>query len=125
LHLRITANRPKRENYISFSQVGSRGLPEEGYRLVIGAKTIRVIGQPARLFYGMQTLTQLRADAFVEVVDATPADSQLLGVITGRGLLCMNCITTRADGLAFSLETTKYHPDRYRFRAILERRAGT
>jgi len=40
-------------------------------------------------------------------------------------LLCMNCITTRADGLSFSRETTRYHPDRYRFRAILERRAAT
>jgi hypothetical protein len=30
----------------------------------------------------------------------------------------------RADGLPFSLETTKYHPDRYRFRAVLERRAA-
>ena len=59
LHLRITVNRPKRENFISFSQVDSRGLPEEGYRLVIGAKSIRVIGQPAGLFYGMQTLAQL------------------------------------------------------------------
>src|SRR6266853_92763 len=59
LHLRITVNRPELENYISFSQVDSRGLPEEGYRLVIGAKSIRVIGQPAGLFYGMQTLAQL------------------------------------------------------------------
>ena len=65
-----------------------------------------------------------RADAFVEVLDATAADAELLGVVTGRGLLCMNCITTRSDGLPFSLETTKYHPDRYRFRAILEHRAG-
>jgi DNA-binding GntR family transcriptional regulator len=64
-----------------------------------------------------------RAEAFVEVVDATAADAELLGVIVGRGLLCINCVTARADGLAFSLETTKYHPDRYRFRAILERRA--
>src|SRR3984893_5260423 len=59
LHLRITVNRPKRGNFISFSQVDSRGLPEEGYRLVIAPKSIRVIGQPAGLFYGMQTLTQL------------------------------------------------------------------
>lgn len=65
-----------------------------------------------------------RADAFVEVVDATAADAQLLGVEPGRGLLCINCITARADGLTFSLETTKYHPDRYRFRAVLERRAA-
>lgn len=65
-----------------------------------------------------------RADAFVEVVEATAADAELLGVAPGRGLLCINCITARADGLTFSLETTKYHPDRYRFRAVLERRAA-
>src|SRR6266480_378095 len=59
LHLRVTVNRPKRENFISFSQAGSRSLPEEGYRLVIAPKSIRVIGQPAGLFYGMQTLRQL------------------------------------------------------------------
>src|SRR6266853_3152670 len=59
LHLRITVNRPKRENFISFSQVGSRSSPAEGYRLVITPKSIRVTGQPAGLFYGMQTLTQL------------------------------------------------------------------
>jgi len=59
LHLRVTVNRPKRENFISFSQAGSRSLPEEGYRLLIAPKSIRVIGQPAGLFYGMQTLRQL------------------------------------------------------------------
>lgn len=58
-HLHMTAAPPKGENYISFSQAGSRGLPEEGYRLVIGPENIRVTGQPTGLFYGMQTLTQL------------------------------------------------------------------
>ena len=72
-----------------------------------------------------QGIDHTRADAFFEVVDATPADAQLLGVVACRGLLCMNCITTRADGLSFGLETTMYHPDRYWFRAILELRAGT
>jgi GntR family transcriptional regulator len=71
-----------------------------------------------------QGIKPMRADALVEVVDATPADAQLLGVQPGRGLLCLNCVTVREDGQAFSLETTKYHPDRYRFRAVLERRAG-
>jgi GntR family transcriptional regulator len=70
-----------------------------------------------------QCIYPTRAEAFVEVVDATSADADLLGVVVGRGLLCINCVTARADGLAFSLETTKYHPDRYRFRAVLERRA--
>src|ERR1700730_4766094 len=40
LHLLITVDRPKRENFISFSQVGSGSLPSEGYRLVVGAKSI-------------------------------------------------------------------------------------
>src|SRR5712671_1514082 len=59
LHLRITDNPPKRENFISFSQAGSRSLPAEGYRLVVAPKSIRVTGQPAGLSYGMQSLTQL------------------------------------------------------------------
>ena len=62
------------------------------------------------------------ADAYVDVVDATEADASLLGVATGRGLLRMNCVTTDADGVAISLETSMYHPDRYRFRAILHKR---
>jgi GntR family transcriptional regulator len=63
------------------------------------------------------------ADAYVDVVDATKADAKLLGVATGRGLLRMNCVTSDAEGVAISLETSMYHPDRYRFRAILEKRA--
>ncbi|HKQ12634.1 MAG TPA: family 20 glycosylhydrolase [Steroidobacteraceae bacterium] len=59
LQLQITGARPGNRNYISFSQAGSKGLPEEGYRLVIGPGDIRVTGQAAGLFYGMQTLTQL------------------------------------------------------------------
>ena len=47
---------------------------------------------------------------------------ELLGVTPGRGLLRMNCVTTGADGIAISLETSMYHPDRYRFRAILHKR---
>jgi hexosaminidase len=74
LHLRITANRPKRENYISFSRVGSRGLPEDGYRLVIGANSIRVIGQPAGLFYGMQTLTQLLPSGLQPAIELPDLD---------------------------------------------------
>jgi GntR family transcriptional regulator len=71
-----------------------------------------------------QGINPSRADAFVEVVDATATDAVLLGVVPGRGLLCISCVSVRADGLAFSLESTKYHPDRYRFRAVLERRAA-
>jgi GntR family transcriptional regulator len=63
------------------------------------------------------------ADAYVDVVDATEAEASLLGVATGRGLLRMNCVTTGADGVAISLESSMYHPDRYRFRAILHKRS--
>jgi GntR family transcriptional regulator len=71
-----------------------------------------------------QGVIPTRADAFVEVVDATAHDAELLGISTGRGLLHLQCVTTGADGAPISLETTRYHPDRYRFRAILERRVG-
>ena len=69
-----------------------------------------------------QGIVPTRADAFVEVVDATAEAADLLGVKLGRGLLHMNCVTTGADGLVISLENTRYHPDRYRFRATLDRR---
>lgn len=58
-HLEIDATAPKRGRYISFTQVGGRNLPAEGYRLVVTPLEIRVVGQPAGLFYGMETLTQL------------------------------------------------------------------
>ena len=57
--LQITGTRPKHQNYISFSQQGSRDLPEEGYRLVVASDRIAVTGRGPGLFYGMQTLTQL------------------------------------------------------------------
>ena len=63
------------------------------------------------------------ADAYVDVVDASEAEAGLLGVAAGRGLLRMNCVTTGADDVPISLETSLYHPDRYRFRAILHKRA--
>lgn len=71
-----------------------------------------------------QGVIPTRADAFVEVVDATAEDAALLGVHVGRGLLRMSCITTAADGNCISLESSRYHPDRYRFRATLQRRSG-
>ncbi len=58
-HLEIETTAPKRGRYISFTQVGDRNLPAEGYRLVVTPLEIRVVGQPAGLFYGMETLTQL------------------------------------------------------------------
>jgi len=63
------------------------------------------------------------ADAFVDVIDASESEAGLLGVAPGRGLLRLNCVTTGADGVVISLETSMYHPDRYRFRAVLHKRA--
>jgi GntR family transcriptional regulator len=63
------------------------------------------------------------ADAFVDVVDASEAEADLLGVTPGRGLMRLNCVTTGSDGVVISLETSMYHPDRYRFRAVLHKRA--
>jgi hexosaminidase len=58
-HLKIETTAPKGGRYISFTHVGARSLPPEGYRLVVAPAEIRVVGQSAGLFYGMQTLTQL------------------------------------------------------------------
>ena len=69
-----------------------------------------------------QGIVPMLADAYVDVVDATEAQAGLLGVTTGRGLLRMNCVTTGADELPISLESSMYHPDRYRFRALLHKR---
>ena len=69
-----------------------------------------------------QGITPTVADAYVDVVDATESEAGLLGVAPGRGLLRMNCVTTGADELPISLESSMYHPDRYRFRAILHKR---
>src|SRR6266481_6234563 len=49
-HLHITATPRQGENYISFNQAGTEGLPEEGYRLVVGPESIRVTGRAAGLF---------------------------------------------------------------------------
>jgi hexosaminidase len=61
-HLKIEATAPKSGRYISFSHLGSRNLPAEGYRLLITPGEIRVVGQSAGLFYGMQTLTRCAVD---------------------------------------------------------------
>ena len=58
-HLTSEAKAGRRGNYIVFTQTGSQNLPLEGYQLVIKPGKITIVGQPAGLFYGMQTLLQL------------------------------------------------------------------
>jgi GntR family transcriptional regulator len=70
-----------------------------------------------------QGIVPTQADAYVDVVDSSDAEALLLGVDTRRGLLRMNCVTLGADDLPISLETSLYHPDRYRFRAVLHKRS--
>ena len=87
LHLKTSATRAGGRNYISFSQSGSRALPEEGYRLRIEPQSIRVTGRPAGLFYGMQTLTQLlplELKPTIELPSLEIADQPRFGY---RGLL--------------------------------------
>ena len=58
-HLTSEAKAARRGNNIVFTQTGSQNLPLEGYHLVIKPGKITIVGQPAGLFYGMQTLLQL------------------------------------------------------------------
>jgi hexosaminidase len=46
-------------NSIVFTEKGTEGLPEQGYRLTITPQQIIVAGKGAGLFYGIQTLLQL------------------------------------------------------------------
>jgi len=59
LRLRVVGVSTPRGNVIVFDRNRSGTLPAEGYRLSVGPDRIRVSGQAAGLFYGMQTLTQL------------------------------------------------------------------
>ncbi|HEY7482463.1 MAG TPA: family 20 glycosylhydrolase [Gemmatimonadales bacterium] len=63
---------------IEFTSAGSESLPPEGYRLVVEPNRVRIVGRPAGLFYGMQTLTQLlapgtRPPLALEAVEITDA----------------------------------------------------
>lgn len=68
-------------------------------------------------------LAPWRASVLVDVVAAEADETELLGVAVGRGLLRLVGVTTDRHGVPVCLDHVRYHPDRYRFRAILERRA--
>ena len=59
VRLRFAPNSSRGGNLIIFSRQRNSRLPPEGYHLFIGQKSIHLSGEPAGLFYGMQTLTQL------------------------------------------------------------------
>jgi GntR family transcriptional regulator len=63
-----------------------------------------------------------RSHVYVDVALAQDEDVELLGVEPGRGLLQVSALTTDASGAALCLDDMRYHPDRYRFQAVLERR---
>jgi hexosaminidase len=87
VRLPIGSKRLEDRNSISLTQDGSRALPEEGYRLVVEPKQIRLIGRPAGLFYGVQTLLQLlpaAATPTMEIPGLEITDSPRFGY---RGVL--------------------------------------
>ena len=87
LRLRLVGVPPPRGNLIVFDRDRSGTLPEEGYRLSVGPDRVRVSGQAAGLFYGMQTLTQLlpaQQQAAVELPGLEITDYPRFGY---RGLL--------------------------------------
>ncbi len=60
LHSEIKANSGQAvSNSIVFTDKGTEGLPDQGYRLTITPQQIIVAGKGAGLFYGVQTLLQL------------------------------------------------------------------
>jgi GntR family transcriptional regulator len=79
--------------------------------------------QSVHAAFEAQGVIPTRADAIVDVIEAGREDARLLGVSMGKGLLRLNSVTYGADGIPVSLDVIRYHPDRYRFRATLERHA--
>jgi hexosaminidase len=57
--LQVESEAPRAGSSIHFTADGGATLPAEGYRLTADTKTVKVVGQKAGLFYGMQSLIQL------------------------------------------------------------------
>ncbi len=64
------------------------------------------------------------SSVLIDVVDADIDEAEVLGVEQGRGLLRLTGTTFDQSGAPLSLDNLRYHPDRYRFRATLERLGG-
>lgn len=62
-----------------------------------------------------------RSAVCVNVLEAPTDLARLLEVPEGRGLLDVSGVAFDAQGLPICLESICYRPDRYRFRAVLER----
>ncbi len=78
-------------NSIVFTEKGTEGLPDQGYRLTITPQQIIVAGKGSGLFYGIQTLLQLiPADrtAAIKIPCAQIEDSPRFGY---RGLMLDVC----------------------------------
>lgn len=69
------------------TSIGSEGIPEEGYKLIVAPDKITIIGKGAGLFYGIQTLIQLfpaENQNLVKISAVTIEDSPRFGY---RGMM--------------------------------------
>lgn len=116
LRLPISSKRLEGRNSISLTQDGSRALPDEGYRLVVEPKRIRLIGRPAGLFYGVQTLLQLLPAATmptleipgVEITDAARFGYRGVLLDVGRHYFSVATVKKVLD-LAAQYKINRFH----------------
>jgi GntR family transcriptional regulator len=65
-----------------------------------------------------------RSDVYVDVVEGTEQDCELLGAQPGTALLRVEGVTYDGASVPVTLDEIRYHPARYRFRAVLEHHKG-
>lgn len=75
--------------------------------------------------FASQGVAARRSTVLVDVVAADETEAALLGVEPRRGLLRLSGTTFDGRGTPLSLDSLRYHPDRYRFRATLDRNGGS